>query len=244
MSYGQEYSNQYQSFGFAAEADVDDRASFITKTYLHLCGAIGAFIACEAVMLSMPGIENFAAMLINSWMLVLFAFMGVSWVADRWAQSSTSQGMQYLGLGLYVVIEAVICLPLLFFASTMGQPLMLGGTEIGVIPAAAATTLVLFGGLTGVAFVTRKDFSFLRGVLIFGGIAAFVMIVAAMLFGFQLGLFFMIGVAALACTAILYQTSNVLHHYYVGQHVAASLALFASVATLFYYILMIFMSRD
>ena len=65
-----------------------------------------------------------------------------------------------------------------------------------------------------------------------------------MIFGFHLGLFFMIAIVALLCTTILYQTSNVLHHYYIGQHVAASLALFASVATLFYYILLIFMSRD
>jgi FtsH-binding integral membrane protein len=34
----------------------------------------------------------------------------------------------------------------------------------------------------------------------------------------------------------------VLHHYRVGQHVAASLALFASVALLFWYILQLLMS--
>ena len=37
----------------------------------------------------------------------------------------------------------------------------------------------------------------------------------------------------LACGYILYHTSNILHQYRIGQHVAASLALFASVALLF-----------
>ena len=50
-----------------------------------------------------------------------------------------------------------------------------------------------------------------------------------------------------ACGWILYDTSNVLHHYRIGQHVAASLALFASVALLFWYVLRLVMaltSRD
>jgi FtsH-binding integral membrane protein len=42
---------------------------------------------------------------------------------------------------------------------------------------------------------------------------------------------------AYAAGAILYNTSNVLHHYRPDQHVAASLALFASVALLFWYVL-------
>ena len=40
---------------------------------------------------------------------------------------------------------------------------------------------------------------------------------------------------------ILYYTSNVMLHYRTDQHVAAALALFAAVATLFWYILQIVM---
>jgi len=49
---------------------------------------------------------------------------------------------------------------------------------------------------------------------------------------------------AFFCAYILYDTSNVLHHYRIGQHVAASLALFASVVMLFWYILQLFLSRE
>jgi FtsH-binding integral membrane protein len=46
----------------------------------------------------------------------------------------------------------------------------------------------------------------------------------------------------LASGYILYHTSNVLHHYGTEQYVAAALALFASVALLFWYVLQLFMS--
>ena len=43
---------------------------------------------------------------------------------------------------------------------------------------------------------------------------------------------------------ILYYTSNVMPHYRTDQHVAAALALFAAIATLFYYILEIVMRHE
>ena len=103
-------------------------------------------------------------------------------------------------------------------------------------------TLGLFGVLTAVVFITRKDFSFLRTILMFGGFAAMGLIVVAIVFQFALGPIFTYAMIALACGYILYDTSNVLHHYRIGQHVAAALALFASVALLFWYILQLFMS--
>jgi FtsH-binding integral membrane protein len=59
-----------------------------------------------------------------------------------------------------------------------------------------------------------------------------------------LGNIFAGAMALFASVAILYNTSNVLHHYRPDQHVAAALSLFSSVALLFWYILRIFMSRD
>ena len=222
---------------FAAQAAADERSDFITKTYLHLAGAIGLFAILEAILLAMPGAEGLVNTMIGTrygWLVVLGLFMLVSYIAENWAQSAVSPATQYMGLGLYVVAEAVIFLPILFIARTV---------DPGIIPSAAAATLVLFGGLTAVVFVTRKDFSFLRTVLIFGGWAALGLIVVAILFHFALGPIFTYAMIALACGYILYHTSNVLHHYRIGQHVAASLALFASVALLFWYILQLFLSR-
>ena len=56
---------------------------------------------------------------------------------------------------------------------------------------------------------------------------------------------FIVAMIALMCGFILYETSNVLHHYHTSQHVAAALAIFASLATLFWYVIRLLMSlRD
>ena len=167
--------------------------------------------------------------------MMLGGFMAVSWIANGWAQSSTSLSTQYLGLSLYVVAEAILMVPLLYMAQRH---------HAGVIAQAGVTTLGLFAVLTTVVFVTRKDFSFLRSVLMFGGFAAFGLIACGIFFNFALGPIFTYAMIAFACAYILYGTSNVMLHYRTSQYVAASLALFASVALLFWYILQMFMSRD
>ena len=227
---------------FAAWAAADERSDFITKTYIHLAGAIGLFVILEAVLLSLPGIENLVQLMRGgriSWLIVLGLFIGVSYIAENWANSAMNPTTQYLGLGLYVAAEAIIFVPLLFIARGMDAM----GTGPGIIPSAAVSTLGLFGIMPAVVFITRKDFSFLRSILLFGGFAALGLIAAGILFGFTLGIVFVYAMIALACGYILYHTSNVLHHYRIGQHVAAALALFAAVALLFWYIVQLFMSR-
>ncbi|NIW23720.1 MAG: permease, partial [Gammaproteobacteria bacterium] len=109
---------------------------------------------------------------------------------------------------------------------------------------AAGVTLLGTGGLTVVAFVTKKDFSFLRGILVWAGILALVAIVGSVLFGFHLGTWFSVAMIGFAGAAILYDTSNVMHHYPEDRYVAAALELFASIALMFWYVLQLFMSRE
>src|SRR5581483_6135886 len=203
-----------------------------------LAGAILAFTALEAVLLQLPGIEQMVSRMItgHGWLIVLGLFMVVSWLANMWAHSDTSRAVQYLGLGIYTVAEAIIFLPLLYIASRFYPQ---------AIPTAGILTLTVFGGLTLAVLVTRKDFSFLGPILSIGSLVALGFIIAGIFFGFSLGLVFCFGIVALISGYILYYTSAVLHHYRTDQHVAASLALFSSIATLFYYILIIVMrSRD
>lgn len=231
--------NPYASWGLtAADAPTSERADFIRKTYLHLGGAVLAFVGLEALLLNLPIVNDLVPSLMAkgqlAWLVVLGAFIGVSYIADAWARSGTSKAMQYAGLGLYVAAEAVIFLPLMWIAKNFGGP--------DVIPMAGMLTAVVFTGLTAIAFITGADFSFLRTGLMVGGFVALALIVFAAIFGFQLGLIFVGAMLALAAGYILYDTSNVMHHYRVGQHVAASLALFASVALMFYYMLILVMS--
>lgn len=240
MSFG---DSAYESpaWGTIAEnAEASQRAAFIKRTYLHLAGAVLAFCALEVVYVQSGLAERMLNMLWAqgqwAWLVVLGLFMAVSWMANSWALSSTSRGVQYAGLGLYVLIESLIFAPLLYVAAAFG-----GGD---VIPTAGLITILMFAGLTVAVFVTGHDFSFLRTALIVGGFAAMGFIVLGIIFNFQLGVLFTIALIVLACGYILYDTSNVLHHYRTDQHVAAALALFASVALLFWYVLRLVMAMQ
>lgn len=211
------------------------RAEFIRRTYQHLAFSVLIFAGLEYMLLNSPIAPAMANLMTGgyAWLIVLGAFMGVSYIADRWARSTTSPQTQYLGLGLYIVAEAIIFLPLLLIATMIAPQ---------VIPTAAIITLALFGGLTYTAITTRKDFSFLGGILKMGFFVAMGLIVASIVFGFSLGLFFSGAMILFAAGAILYSTSNILHHYRPDQHVAAALSLFAAVALLFWYLVQFLLS--
>jgi FtsH-binding integral membrane protein len=223
---------EYYQTGVIADAAPEARAEFIKKTYLHLAAAILAFVGIEFLLFQTALPEAMVNLLAGSrwsWMIVLLAFMGISHLADNWASSSTSQNMQYLGLGIYVVAQAIIFVPLLMVASLMAGP--------ELISAAGMITLVLFAAITFTAVTTKKDFSFLGGILKVGSFIALGVIVLSLIFGFNLGLLFSGVMVLFAGASILYSTSNVLHRYGTGQHVAAALSLFAAVALLFWYVL-------
>jgi hypothetical protein len=219
-----------------ANASEVERANFIRKTYLHLGGAILAFAAVEALLIQSGVAESFVHLLHGSkwmWLVVMGLFMGVSYIADNWAHSAISKEMQYAGLGLFVVAEAIVFMPLLYIAQ-MKAP--------NVIPQAGLLTLLLVGGITFTAFTTRKNFSFLGPVLSIGGWIALGVIALSILFGFNLGLFFSAIMVVFAAASVLYTTSNIIHEYHTGQYVAASLALFSSVGLMFWYLVQILMS--
>lgn len=222
-----------------AQARPNERAKFIQQTYLHLAGAIAAFIVVSYLLLQ-TGIAGAIASFVFgsrfSWLLILGAFGILGWLARGLAAKADSVGTQYAGLGLYVVLQALLFAPLLFVAVFFSDPT--------VLPTAGILTLLLFAGLTAIAFTTRTDFTFLGGILKIGGFVALGIILCSILFGFTLGLLFSAIMVIFASAAILYDTSNVMRHYSPQQYVAASLELFASVALLFWYILQIVMSLN
>ena len=212
------------------------RAEFITKTYLHLFGAILAFTLLEmAYFTSGLALPMAQAMLSTSWLLVLGGFVVVSWLATRIAKVAEAPGAQYAALAAYVIAESIIFVPLLLIAQV---------TAPGVTQSAAVVTLFGFTGLTVIVFASRKDFSFLGALLGWCGVVALLLIVSGAIFGFELGTFFSVAMIALAGGAILHDTSNVLRHYPEDRYVAASLELFASVALMFWYVLRLYLSRE
>jgi len=233
-------NNSSPSYDSVAYSPAEIRQAFIRNTYSHLAMAVVAFAFLEYFLISYTSLGQVMMQFLGKsqmmWLVVLGGFMGVSYIAQGMANSSSSQGMQYAGLGLYVVGEAIIFLPILLMASQFAP---------GVIVQAAVATGGLFLALTMIAFTTKKDFSFLGGMLKMAFFVALALIAGSIFFGFNLGTWFSGAMILIAGGSILYSTSNIIHHYHPSQHVAASLSLFASIATLFWYILRILMSsRD
>ncbi len=223
-----------------AYAPENERTAFIRRTYSHLTGAILALIAVEYVLFQVVPPQTMQGLVQTmlagyGWLVVMFAFMAVSWVARRWASSSTSIPVQYAGLALYIGAWSVLLLPTLYICMTV-----LKAPELPLM--AGVITGVAFVGLTAIAFITKADLSSWGRYLMLGGFVALGVILAGVLFNFTLGLWFSGLMVALMCGYILYDTSNVIHHFGVHQHVAASLVLFADVVMLFFYVLQLLMS--
>lgn len=239
MDFGNPYSTS-SDYRVAALADVSERSAFIRRTYLHLGGAVIAFVLLETLLVQMfplPAIAD-TLMKIGPWagLIFIFGFMAVSWLARYWADSGSSPALQYAGLSLYVVAEAAIFLPLMAIAFHIDEKIPMNA---GII------TALVFGGLTAMTFMSRADFSWMGRLLWIAGLAATGAVFCGFIFGFSLGLWFSVAMVVLAAGYILYDTSNVLHHYRTDQHVAASLALFSSVALLLWYVVRILIAlRD
>ncbi len=214
---------------------VEDRSNFIWKCYAHVMGAILAFTAIEVYFFQSGLAERIALPMLNNWFLVMGAFILGGWGATHVAHRIESRNAQYAAFGAFVFLEALIFAPMLYIANAQAP---------GMIESAAGVTVLGVVGLVATVMITRKDFSFLRGMMIWGFMLALVAIVSSMIFGFQLGTWFSVAMIGFAGAAVLYDTSNIMHHYPQDKYVAASMQLFASIAMMFWYILRLFMSRN
>ncbi len=219
----------------AAEARTSERVRFIQRTYGLVALSFFVFVGILAVLVKTGiGLDIAKALFASpvSLLVLMLVFIGSGYLARYLARSEASVGAQFLGLGLYVVVEAIIFLPIILICS-------LAGPKFADIPMQAGLlTLIVVGGLTATVFVSKKDFSFLGGALVVLSWVALGVIILAIIFGgFTLGIWFSAAMIALACGWILYDTSNVLHHYPTNAHVSAALELFASIAMLLYYIM-------
>ena len=254
--------------GAVATLGVSDRVTFLRKTYAHLGGALVAFALFTAILLrGMPdvswGFSKWALQGRWTWLAVLGMFMVVGWVAERLARSESSRGLQYAGLGIFVLAESILLQPMLWlvmikFGDDSTRAVLFSSVEHGgsvgtavmsglagkVILESVIITLVIFLGLTATVFITKKDFSFMRGALAICTFAALGVIIASLMFGFQLGAIFSGIMILLMAGYILYQTSLVMSYFPPTGYVAASLMLFSTVATLFWYVLRLMMELN
>lgn len=226
-----------QSMAPVSSLTTEDRSEFIWKCYAHVVGALLALVAIEFYLFSSGIALQIAAPMLGSPFLVLMAFIALSWGASHFAHRLESKAAQYAAFAVFVVAWAVMFVPMLAIALSMDS-------SGSMIQSAATVTVFGCAALIATVMITRKDFSFLRGILVWGFFIVMGLIGASFLFGWNLGTWFSVGMIGFAGVAVLYDTSNIMHHYPQDKYVAASMALFASIAMMFWYILRLFMSRD
>ena len=136
----------------------DRKVAFYKKTYTHLALAVLLFVVVEWAFFQSEAIVNFAFSMTQGWkwLLMLGGFMFATNYAEKMALNNHNINQQYAGLILYVVAEAFIFIPLIGMAMMIAAS---GGDNI--LNQAAILTLSLFTGLSAVAILTKKDFSFL-----------------------------------------------------------------------------------
>jgi FtsH-binding integral membrane protein len=259
MAFAQSIRNARPIDGAVATLGVSDRVDFLRKTYGLLGISLIAFAAFTAGMLKyMTGtslrFSEFALHGQLNWLLVIGLFMVVGFVAQKLALSQTSRGLQFFGLAVGVVAYAVLFQPLLWvlmvkfgsegmLTGTIAQPAM-SGEASRILGEAVVITLAIFIGLTATVFITKKDFSFMRGALTMASFGMLGMIIASAIFGFHLGAIFSgFGILVLG-GYVLYQTSMVMSQFPPTAFVAAALMLFSTVATLFWYVLQLLMQLN
>lgn len=231
-----------------ADAPAADRAAFFRRTYGLVAIGFAAFAALLAIFFvgfdqsSGIAFALFTALgslvsWLGSWsiLLVMLAFWGATTVAQSLAFNRASRSSQYAGLGLYVVLEALIFVPLIGYVILSTK-----GNASSVLVPAGIVTGGMIAGLTALVFMTNLDFSFLKVAIILGSFAAIAIVIVAAIAGLSLGAWFSIAMIVLMATVILYQTNEIKNTLETDQHVAAAFILFSSFVTLLFYVIRFF----
>ncbi len=234
-----------------ADAPAADRAAFFRRTYGLVAIGFAAFAALLAIFfvgfdhktgIAYALFSGLFSMIqsLGGWsiLLVMLAFWGATTLAQSMAFNRASRGMQYAGLGLYVVLEALIFIPLIGYVILSTK-----GNASSVLLPAGIVTAGMIAGLTALVFMTNLDFSFLKVAIILGSFAALAIVIVAAIAGLSLGAWFSIAMIVLMATVILYQTNEIKNTLETDQHVAAAFILFSSFVTLLFYVIRFFAGR-
>ncbi len=229
-----------------SEAPASDRVAFFKRTYLHVAGAFAAFGALLYYFfqsgLALSIMRGFGSVMGSMGgfgiLVVMLMFWGGTYVAQKLAENRASRQSQYLGLGLYVVLEALIFIPLIVMVGlkTHGNP-----SEV-LVPACAVTAALVIG-LTVAVFTMGIDFSFLRVAIVIGSFCALGVILVSIFTNSDLGNWFSIIMILLMATVILYQTQVIKDSCETDQHVLAAFILFSAFVTLLFYVIRLFAGR-
>ncbi|MDQ1591059.1 MAG: modulator of FtsH protease [Pyrinomonadaceae bacterium] len=204
----------------AAQATVAERMGFIRKVYALFFAATLFAIGGVALGLSFEPLLVFAfEHRLIMFLMMIGAVMGATAVRHV-------PVVNVLALFAFTTFTGLVISPLMY---------LVGRSNPASIWQAGVLTVGIFGGLTAYVFISKRDFSFLRGMLWTGLI---VMILGGLLNVFIVGssaLGFGLAAATLLLFAgfVLYDTSNIMRRYPTNEYIAGALDLYLDAFNIF-----------
>ena len=223
-------NNQPQEWGYmtpqtAADAPLAERMSFVRKVYALFF--VGILCAIGGVLAGLMFPPIMVAIIQHPIITLLVLFGGVIG-AQAVRHTPVLNLVAFVG---FTGLTGLVISPAMYFY---------GQTNPNSLWQAGLLTLGVFGGLTAYVFVSKKDFSFLRGMVTTGLIIVVLGSIVNIFLGSS-GLSFGIAVAALFLFAgyVLYDTSNIIRRYPTNEYIAGALSLYLDFWNIFLAILRI-----
>jgi uncharacterized protein len=217
------------------QTNLTTKKSFLLKTYLHLFLGLGLFAVFSGLFYALGlGYLMLNLFSVPFMSFVVFGlFIGASTIAQNLAFTKSNKVIQYLGLAVYALVEAVFFAPLILIVSAVPQVLLL----------AIAVGSILFLALSLVALFSGKDFSFLRSILTYTSIVVFGLILVSFVFPALIsGIWFSGFMILLTGGYILYDTNKILREFEEDQYIGAAVMLLASFLLLLWYVIRFLLS--
>lgn len=216
-----------------ADSPVEVRMEFIRKTYtLFLAGILCALVAGTICLNSAP-VFSLAATILRTPILAIALLFGLTLGAQA---VSHIEGINYAALFGFTAFIGFLFAPILRMYEISAP---------GIVMQAAVLTVITFSALTAYVFVTKKDFSFMGGMLFVGMILLVLGGLANVFFFRNAGVsYYMAWVTLFLFSGyVLYDTSQIIHKYDSRGYVSAALSLFLDFFNMFMAILRILGGR-
>ena len=200
----------------AAQATVEERMAFLRKIYGLLSLSILVAASASWMTITTPELFQFA---VNNHFMIFIAEIGAIFFA-MWARHKENLGL--IALFSFTFLTGLATAPMV---AAYGH----------AVPQAASLTAIIFIGLSIYTITSKRDFSFLGGMLsvgilllVVGGLLnALVFHSSATSFMFSsFGVFLFSGF-------IIYDTQNILKRYPTDEYISATLSLYLDVLNLF-----------
>ncbi|MCX8266273.1 MAG: Bax inhibitor-1 family protein [Planctomycetota bacterium] len=231
----------------AVNDTLEQRLAFLRKVYTLFSCSMVLWMGSALWVSTNDKMLNMVMSIFGNGFMGLLVFFAALFGLLHLTRSANAP-INYIGLGLFSLLEGFITAPLIKYSLmvTGGEGLAMTDPSNVVLQAFVLTGMV-FGGLTTYALTTKRDFSFLRGALWMGFFLLFGLAILGM-YGIgesmQMGWGISVAWVVLMGGFVLYDTQNIMKRYPSNMAATAAATLMIDFIIMFKHILLLLSRRD